>query len=242
MSSEPAVRVESPAPPPSALPPYLVEDPGEPRRLRIAVLVALACHLPLLLLPELGGEVIAAPEVEEPPMIVVVQTPRFRPPVEPPTPADPPAREERAVKVPIPAPRPAEPEPVRDLELPPPVDPLPEPVVVLPPAPPAPPEPEVAPPEVLRVGGAIARPRQLHAPHPVYPEMARRARVEGTVILEVRLDERGRVSEVTVLRGPRFGLTESAVAAVSRWRYEPARLGGRAVPVLMTVTINFELS
>lgn len=241
MSSEPAVRVESPVPPPSALPPYLVEDPGERRRLRIAVLVALACHLPLLLLPKLGGEAIAAPEVEEP-SVVVVQTPRFRPLVEPPTPAEPPPREERAVKVPIPAPRPAEPESVRDLELPPPVDPLPEHVVVLPPAPPAPPEPEVAPPEVLRVGGSIARPRQLHAPHPAYPELARRTGVHGTVILEVRLDERGRVSEVTVLRGQRFGLTESAVAAVSRWRYEPARLDGRAVPVLMTVTINFELS
>lgn len=246
MPSESVVRVPSPAAPSpavpaSALPPYLVEDPGERRRLRIAVVVALACHLPLLLLPELGGEVIAAPAVDEP-AVVVVRTPRFRPPVEPPTPLDRPPREERAVLVPIPDPTPAELELVRELELPPPVEAPPEHFVVLPPAPPAPPEPEVAPPEVLRVGSRIARPRQLHAPHPVYPELAQRAGVQGTVILEVQLDERGRVSEVTVLRGQRFGLTEAAVAAVSRWRYEPAHLGGRAVPVLMTVTINFELS
>jgi protein TonB len=238
MPSEPAVRLPSPAVPSPALPPYLVEDPGERRRLRVAVAVALACHLPLLLLPELGSEVIAAPEVAEP-AVVLVRTPRFRPPVEPPTPLDRPPREERAMQVPIPDPTPAELEPVRELELPPPVEAPPEHFVVLPPPPP---EPEVAPPEVLRVGGAIGRPRQLHAPHPVYPELARRAGVRGTVILEVRLDERGRVSEVMVLRGQRFGLTESAVAAVSRWRYEPARLGDRAVPVLMTVTINFELS
>lgn len=251
MPSEPAVSAPSSrrsSPPvlpaavvPAALPPYLVEDPGERRRLRIAVVVALACHLPLLLLPELGGELIAAPEVAEPP-VVVVRTPRFRPPVEPPTPVEPPPREERVVEVPVPDPTPAELEPVRESELPPPVDRVPEHVVVLPPAPPAPPEPEMALPEVLRVGGEIGRPRQLHAPHPVYPELARRAGVEGTVVLEVRLDERGRVSEVTVLRGQRFGLTESAVDAVSRWRYEPARLGDRAVAVVMTVTVNFELS
>jgi protein TonB len=114
-------------------------------------------------------------------------------------------------------------------------------VVVIPPPPPAPPEPEAAPPEVLLVGGVIARPRQLHAPRPAYTEAARRARIQGAVILEVRLDEHGRVGEVSVLRSQPLGLTESAVAAVSRWRYEPARLGGRAVPVLMTVTINFEL-
>lgn len=245
MSSEPAVRVPAPsvpAPqaPPSGLPSYLSEDPRERRGMRLAVAAALACHLPLLLLPDLGGEVTAAPEVEEPPAIVL-RTTRFRPPVEPPTPPERrPPREERAVRVPIPDPTPTEPEPLRELELPP-IDPLPERVVVIPP-PPEPPEPELAPAEVLRVGGVIARPRQLHAPRPVYTEAARRVRVQGTVILEVRLDEHGEVGEVSVLRGQPFGLTESAVAAVSRWRYEPARLGGRAVPVLMTVTVRFELS
>lgn len=225
---------------PSALPPYLVEDPRERRGLRLALVAAVACHLPLLLLPDLGGPAAAAPEVEEPEAIVL-RTTRFRPPVVPPTPPERrPPREERAVRVPVPDPTPTEPEPLRELELPP-IDPLPENVVVIPP-PPAPPAPEAAPPEVLRVGGVIARPRQLHAPRPAYTEAARRARIEGTVILEVCLDEHGRVGEVSVLRGQPFGLTESAVAAVSRWRYEPARLGGRAVPVRMTVSVHFELS
>jgi periplasmic protein TonB len=239
MPSESAVRVPADHVAPSVLPPYLIEDPRERRGLRLAVAAALACHLPLLLLPDLGASATAAPEIEEPPAIVL-RTTRFRPPVEPPTPPERrPPREERAVRVPIPDPTPTEPEPLRELELPP-IDPLPERVIVFP-APPEPSEPEAAPAEVLRVGGVIARPRQLHAPRPGYTEAARRVRIQGPVILEVQLDEHGAVGEVSVLRGQPFGLTESAVAAVSRWRYEPARLGGRAVPVLMTVTINFEL-
>lgn len=233
MPAEPAVTE-------AAVPSYLIDDPREGRRLRLAVAAALACHLPLLLLPDLGGEATAAPEVVEPP-VVVVRDLRFRPPEPPPEPLErPPVQEERPLVVPVPDPAPVEPEPIREIELPPPVEPLPVEVILVPPPPP--PAPEAAPSEVLRVGGRIARPRQLFAPRPSYTEVARRARIQGTVILEVQLDEEGRVDDVTVLRSLPFGLTESAVAAVSRWRYEPARLGGRAVPVLMTVTVRFELS
>ena len=224
-----------------AIPSYLIDDPREGRRLRLAVAAAIACHLPLLLLPKLGSEVAAAPEVEEPAAVVLHHV-RFRPPEPPPTPpATPPARQERAVRVPVPDPTPAEPEPLRELELPPLPEPLPENVVFVVPEPPEPPAAEEAPPEVLRVGGRIARPRQIEAPRPAYTEPARRARIQGPVILEVRLDAGGRVEDVQVLRGLPFGLTESAVEAVSRWRYEPARLGDRPVPVLMTVTVNFQL-
>lgn len=233
------VRMRRAAAAAPGVPPYLGEDPRDRRRLRVAVLAALACHLPLLLLPRLGGETTAA-VLAEPSVVALQRTPRFRPPEPPPTRPEPePVREEPAVVVPIPDPTPAEAEPVRELELPAPVDRLPEILVSVPVAPP---EPAAGPAEILRVGGEIARPRQLFAPHPVYTEVARRARLEGTVILEVLLDERGRVEEVTVLRGQRLGLTDTAIAAVSRWRYEPARRQGRAVPVLMTVTIHFELS
>lgn len=243
MPAEPAVperSVPERPVPDVAVPSYLLDDPRDGRRLRLAVAAALAFHLPLLLLPDLGGEVTAAPEVEEPP-VIVLQTPRFRPPEPPPEPPErPPVVEERAVVVPVPDPTPIEPELFRELELPLPIEPLPENVIVVPPPPPAPP-PVAAPAEVLRVGGRIARPKQLFAPLPAYTEVARRARIEGIVILEVRLDETGRVDDVTVLRSLGFGLAESAAAAVSRWRYEPARLGDRAVPVLMTITVNFEL-
>lgn len=230
----PAVRPTDPG-----IPPYLADDPRDRRRLRVALAAAFAAHLPLLLLPELGSTVAATPE-EEPP-VFVVHVARFRPPPPPPTaPPEPPApRRERAVSVPVPDPTPAEPEPLREIELPPAPEPLPPNVVFLAPDPPPAPEPE--PIADLRVGGAIARPERLFAPHPSYTEAARRARIEGTLILEVRLDDTGAVAGVEVLRGLPFGLTESAVEAVSRWRYEPARLNGEPVPVLMTVTVHFEL-
>lgn len=235
-----AVRIRRAAAPGPGVPSYLSEDPADRRRLRIAVVAALACHLPLLLVPRLGGETTAAPVIDEP-TALVMPTPRFRPPEPPPVVPEPePRREEHAVRVPIPDPTPAEAEPIRHFELPPPEPPADD-LVIVPPAPAPAPTPHAVP-EILRVGGEIARPRAISAPHPVYPEGARRARLEGTVILEVRLDERGQVEEVAVLRGEPLGLTAAAVAAVSRWRYEPARHGDRAVAVLMIVTVHFELS
>ena len=76
---------------------------------------------------------------------------------------------------------------------------------------------------------------------PPYPEAARRSGVEGTVVLDVRIDESGAVTDIQVLRGLPLGVSEAAVAAVSRWKYRPAR--GRAGPVTShkTVRVIFRL-
>jgi protein TonB len=70
--------------------------------------------------------------------------------------------------------------------------------------------------------------------------MAQTAHVKGVVILEAIIDERGAVKQVTVLRSIPL-LDQAAVEAVRQWRFTPARLNGEAVPVVMTVTVNFEL-
>jgi protein TonB len=90
------------------------------------------------------------------------------------------------------------------------------------------------------VGGDIRPPRKVHHVDPAYPELARRARVEGVVILRCTLSEQGLVTGLEVLRSPPF-LAGAATAAVSRWRYEPTHLNGRPVPVVMTVTVTFML-
>jgi len=76
---------------------------------------------------------------------------------------------------------------------------------------------------------------------PPYPEAARRSGVEGTVVLDVRIDESGAVTDIQVLRGLPLGVSEAAVAAVSRWKYRPAR--GRTGPVTShkTVRVIFRL-
>jgi len=110
-------------------------------------------------------------------------------------------------------------------------------VVAPPPVPPLPPAP-LAP---LPVGGDIRRPVKIANVDPVYPEIARAARKEGVVILEVVIATDGRVDAVRVLRGVPM-LDQAAVAAVQQWRFEPARLNGQVVPVVMTVTVNFQLA
>jgi protein TonB len=76
---------------------------------------------------------------------------------------------------------------------------------------------------------------------PRYTEAARRARLQGSVIVQAVIDERGNVTEVEVLRGLPMGLDKSAVEAVSQWKFTPATLEGRAVKVYYALTVYFEV-
>src|SRR5205809_1768212 len=76
---------------------------------------------------------------------------------------------------------------------------------------------------------------------PKYPPEARRARVEGVVILEATVTAEGTVDKVKVISGPPM-LTAAAVEALTHWKYEPTYLNGQAVPVIPTARISFSLS
>jgi len=93
----------------------------------------------------------------------------------------------------------------------------------------------------VRVGGAIREPRKLKHVSPVYPDIARQARVQGVVILECTIGHDGRVTHVTVLRGIPL-LEAAAVDAVREWVYAPTLVNGVPARVIMTVTVNFKLS
>jgi protein TonB len=98
----------------------------------------------------------------------------------------------------------------------------------------------VAPDGTVRVGGSIKEPKKLKHVNPVYPAIARGERVQGMVILEALIGPDGRVKDVKVLRSlPQ--LDDAAAEAVRQWVYTPTLLNGVAVPVLMTVTVNFAL-
>jgi TonB family protein len=96
-------------------------------------------------------------------------------------------------------------------------------------------------PKALRVGAGISEPKKVRNVNPRYPEIAKQARVQGVVILECTIDSRGDVSDIKVLRSIPL-LDAAAVEAVKQWRYEPTILNGVAVPLIMTVTVNFRLS
>jgi protein TonB len=102
------------------------------------------------------------------------------------------------------------------------------------------PPPAPAPPATYRPGGVIREPRKLVDVAPLYPDIARAARVEGLVILEATIDERGFVIDARVLRSVPL-LDAAALAALKQWRYTPTLLNGTPVRVLMTVTFRFSL-
>ncbi len=80
----------------------------------------------------------------------------------------------------------------------------------------------------------------VSAPPPVYPEIARRAGVQGIVRLQVRATKEGRIEVDKILSGSPT-LADAAIAAVKQWRVRPFSTGGRSVDVISTVTFNFQL-
>lgn len=102
------------------------------------------------------------------------------------------------------------------------------------------PPPSHMPPGAVRVGGNIKPPQKVYHADPVYPADARAARVQGVVIVEATIGIDGAVDEARVLRSIPL-LDQAAIDAVKQWRFMPTVLGGQAVPVMMTVTVNFTL-
>jgi protein TonB len=95
--------------------------------------------------------------------------------------------------------------------------------------------------EPMRVGGEVKEPVEISRVKPQYPEAARKARMQGVVILEAIITKDGSVSDVRVLRGINPLLDNAAMRAVQQWKYKPATFNGRPVPVYLTVTVTFTL-
>jgi len=102
--------------------------------------------------------------------------------------------------------------------------------------------PDVPPPSMppVRVGGRVKEPTRIKDVAPVYPDPAIDAGIQGVVILECLISPQGRVTEVKVLRGVPL-LEQAAVYAVRQWVYTPTLMDGVPIPVLMTVTVRFDL-
>ena len=82
--------------------------------------------------------------------------------------------------------------------------------------------------------------RLIASPHPAYPELARRARIQGVVKLQVKVKTDGSVEVQKILQGEPV-LADAAIDAVKRWRANPASINGTRVETISTVTFDFEL-
>lgn len=93
----------------------------------------------------------------------------------------------------------------------------------------------------LSVGAEIAAPERVGHVAPAYPSEARRARVQGVVVLEAIVAENGLVRDARVLRGVHPDLDKAARRAVLQWQYRPTVHSGLPASVRLVVTVRFQL-
>jgi protein TonB len=107
------------------------------------------------------------------------------------------------------------------------------------------PAPPPAKPEVhqepYRVGGKVQRPQLIRQVEPVYPLLAKEAKVSGEVRIDCIIDEHGDVTQMKVVSGNAL-LISAALNAVAQWKYQPTLLNGQPVSVDMIVNVTFSLS
>jgi TonB family protein len=97
-----------------------------------------------------------------------------------------------------------------------------------------------APVAALPVGGDVKPAKLLSSLPPVYPSLARNQHVGGDVKIDALIDANGRVTSMNVLSGPTL-LHQAAMDALHQWKYQPATLDGKPVPMHLTITIQFRL-
>jgi periplasmic protein TonB len=106
-----------------------------------------------------------------------------------------------------------------------------------------PPAPDVVRPKPtgpIRISAGVAEGHILVPIQPVYPAIARTARIQGTVMIEAVITKQGLVDQARVVSGPAL-LAQAALAAVGRARYQPFKLNGNPVDVETTINIIFTL-
>src|SRR6202165_2140113 len=101
--------------------------------------------------------------------------------------------------------------------------------------------PKVAPPQRVRVATGVATGLLIKKVTPNYPQLAKQARIQGTVVLQAEISKDGTIQNLQLISGHPM-LAPAAIEAVRQWRYKPYLLNGEPVAVETTVQVNFSLS
>jgi len=115
-----------------------------------------------------------------------------------------------------------------------------EPLRVAPPPDPDPKAEETTVPRLVPVGGKVQAAKLVHRVSPLYPALARQARISGVVLLEAIIAIDGTIRDLRVLQGHPL-LARGAIDAVRQWRYQPTLLNGLPVEVITQVEVNYTL-
>src|SRR6516164_6794982 len=101
--------------------------------------------------------------------------------------------------------------------------------------------PKVATPQRVRVSQGVSQGLLIHQVKPVYPPLARQARIQGTVVLQALISKDGTIENLHLVSGHPM-LAPAAIEAVKQWRYKPYFLNGEPVEVDTTINVNFTLA
>ena len=110
-----------------------------------------------------------------------------------------------------------------------------------PPPPPVKEAPKPVTPKSIRVGGNVQAAKLVRQPKPLYPPLAKQARIQGTVRFNAVIGRDGTIQNLTLVSGHPL-LVPSAQEAVRQWVYQPTLLNGEPVEVVTTIDVNFTLS
>ena len=94
---------------------------------------------------------------------------------------------------------------------------------------------------VYRIGGGVSMPSIIHKVEPEYSEEARKAKWQGTVTLNVIVDETGHARNIQVSQSLGLGLDQKAMEAVEKWLFKPGLKDGKPVAVYATIQVTFHL-
>jgi len=95
---------------------------------------------------------------------------------------------------------------------------------------------------VYRPGGSVSPPRLIKEVRPRYTSDAMTRKIQGVVLLEAIVNADGHATQIRIVRSlDAGGLDQEAAAAVTQWRFEPGRLGGAPVDVLVTIVLDFSI-
>ncbi|HEU5334809.1 MAG TPA: TonB family protein [Terriglobales bacterium] len=101
--------------------------------------------------------------------------------------------------------------------------------------------PKVATPQRVRVSQGVSQGLLIHRVQPMYPPLARQARIQGSVILQAEISKDGSIENLRLISGHPM-LAPAAIEAVKQWRYKPYFLNGEPVAVETQITVNFTLA
>jgi len=101
--------------------------------------------------------------------------------------------------------------------------------------------PHIATPQRVRVSAGVTNGLLVHRVNPVYPPLARQARIQGMVMLQAQISKDGSIENLQLISGHPM-LAPAAIEAVKQWKYKPYLLNGEPVEVDTQVQVNFTLA